>query len=86
MRNRAVHGVLDVDGRHAVQVVRDGAEDLHEAGVQGGYGCGPAHQNDARVQERHQAELHHQVGNRRRRQPGQSHVVRIYLKQLFWAP
>ncbi len=64
--------MLDVNGVHPVQVLRDGAQDFHEAGLQGGYGHCAAHQNDARVPERHQTELHHQVGDGRGRQSGES--------------
>lgn len=35
-----------------------------------GDGHGAAHQDDARVQERHQAELHHKVGGGRERESG----------------
>ena len=72
VRRGAVHRLQDGDGGDAVQVVRHGAADLPAQVVHGGHGRRAAHQDDARVQERHQAELHHQVGDRRRRKPGQS--------------
>ena len=62
----------DEDGRDALQELRDGAQEVQEEDLQGGHRHHPAHQDDARVQERHQAELRHQVGDRRQRQPGQS--------------
>ncbi len=52
-----------LDGDHAVQVVRDGAEDLQQEDLQRDDGVHPAHEDDAGMQERDQAKLRHQVGN-----------------------
>ena len=71
MRDRALHRVPDDDGGDPVQDVRDGAQDVREEGVHGGHGHGATHENDARVQECHQTELHHKVGGGRERKSGQ---------------
>ena len=77
VRRGPLHGVQHGDGGDALQVVRDGAAGLPAQVVLGGHGRGAAHQDDARVQERHEAELHHQVGDRRGGQPGRDWFARI---------
>jgi hypothetical protein len=53
------------DGADAVQLVRDHRQGVPPEGVQRDDRVHPAHQDDARVQERDEAELRHQVGDRR---------------------
>ncbi len=57
--------IFPADGADAVQVLRDGAEGVQQEDLQRDDRVHPAHQNDAGVQERDQAELRHQVGDRR---------------------
>ena len=70
VRHRSLHRVRDADGANALQVVRDGPEGVQQEGVQRDDRVHPSHQDDARVQERDEAELRHQVGDRRRRKTG----------------
>ncbi len=44
-----------------------------------GYGHCSAHQDDARVQECHEAKLHHKVGGGRRRKPGKKIKYTVHL-------
>ncbi len=53
----------DVDGGDALQVVRHGAEGLHEEDLQRNNRVHSSHEDDARMQERDEAKLRHKVGN-----------------------
>jgi len=55
--------VRDVDGGDALQVVRHGAEGLHEEDLQRNNRVHSSHEDDARMQERDEAKLRHKVGN-----------------------
>ena len=72
VRHRPLHRVSDDDGGHALQELRNGAAGVQAQGVHRRHGHGQAHQDDARMSQRDQAELHHQVGGGRERQPGES--------------
>ncbi len=39
--------ILELDGDNAIQVIRDGAEDLQQEDLQRDHGVHPAHQDDA---------------------------------------
>ena len=65
MRDRALHGVQHGDGEHAVQKLQDGGEAVREDRVPGRDGHRQTPEDDARVQERHQTKLRHQVGDGR---------------------
>lgn len=71
MRNCSLYRVSNGDGSDPLQVLRDGSSNLQKESVQRRHGRGSTHQNDARMSQRDQAKLHHQMGNGRERKSGQ---------------